>query len=89
MTNLPGNGQSAAYSNTPSCLVCGETLDLRETKGRSSRKPSLMFVCPVDGRHFRAFITYRPYVDEVLGQLAAHIASWTQRPSCYPCGTSA
>ena len=33
-----------------------------------------MFVCPVDGRHFRAFVTYRPYVDAVLARLATHIA---------------
>ena len=72
---LPDNGTSPAYSNTPDCLVCGEPLDLRRTQGRSSRKPSLMFVCPVDGRHFRAFVTYRPYVDAVLARLAAHIAS--------------
>ena len=72
---LPDSSTSTAYSNTPDCLVCGEPLDLRRTQGRSSRKPSLMFVCPVDGRHFRAFVTYRPYVEAVLARLAAHIAS--------------
>ena len=70
MTNLPNNDSSAAYSNTPNCLVCGEALDLRQTQGRSSHKRSLMFVCPVDGRHFRAFVTYSPYVDAVLARLA-------------------
>jgi len=28
-----------------------------------------MFVCPVDGRHFRAFVTYQPYVEEVLRRM--------------------
>ena len=69
MTSMIDKGNSAAYSNTPNCLVCGEALDLRRTQGRHSRKPSLMFVCPVDGRHFRAFVTYRPYVDAVLSRL--------------------
>ena len=71
MTNQPNSKSSAAYSNTPNCLVCGEALDLRQTQGRSSHKPSLMFVCPADARHFRAFVTYRPYVEAVLGRLAA------------------
>lgn len=69
MTTMTDSGFSAAYSNTPNCLVCGEALDLRKTQGRRSRKPSLMFVCPVDGRHFRLFITYQPYVDAVLARL--------------------
>ena len=69
MTTMNGSGFPAAYSNTPNCFICGEALDLRETQGRRSRKPSLMFVCPEDGRHFRAFVTYRPYVDAVLAKL--------------------
>ena len=69
MTSMIDNGNSAAYSNTPNCMVCGEPLDLRRTQGRRSRKPSLMFVCLVDGRHFRAFVTYQPFVDAVLGRL--------------------
>ena len=71
MNKLLSNAPTTAYSNTLNCLVCGELLDLRQTRGRSSRKPSLMFVCPADGRHFRAFITYRPYVDGILERLAA------------------
>ena len=69
MTTMIDSGFSPAYSNTPNCLVCGEPLDLRPTQGRRSRKPSLMFVCPVDGRHFRAFVTYQPYVGAVLDRL--------------------
>ena len=75
MNNLTDSESSAAYSNTPNCLVCGEALDLRKTQGRRSRKPSLMFVCPVDGRHFRGFVTYAPFVDGVLARLKEHKAS--------------
>ena len=69
MTMQPNSETTAAYSNTPRCIVCGQPVDLRQTKGRDSRKPSLMFVCPVDGRHFRAFVTYQPYVEAVLSRL--------------------
>ena len=70
MTSQPDSESTDAYSNTPNCLVCGVALDLRQTQGRSSHKPSLMFVCPEDGRHFRAFVTFRPYVEAVLGRLS-------------------
>ena len=69
MTIQPSSATPAAYSNTPNCLICGEPLDLRQTQGRRSRKPGLTFVCPVDGRHFRAFVTYQPYVEAVLSRL--------------------
>ncbi len=72
MTSMNDSEKSSAYSNTPNCMVCGEPLDLRRTQGRRSRKPSLMFVCPVDGRHFRAFVTYQPFVDAVLDRLDGH-----------------
>lgn len=48
------------------CLVCGEPLSFRSAAGRKSKKPFLMLVCPVDGRHFRAFITDRDYVSGVF-----------------------
>ena len=72
MTSMNDSEKLSAYSNTPNCMVCGEPLDLRRTQGRRSRKPSLMFVCPVDGRHFRAFVTYQPFVDAVLGRMDGH-----------------
>ncbi len=75
MTNTTDSEKSSAYSNTPNCMVCGEPLDLRRTQGRRSRKAFLMFVCPVDGRHFRAFVTYQPYVDTVLGRLDGQISA--------------
>ena len=48
------------------CPVCSIPLQVRPTRGRKSGKPSIMFVCPQDGRHFRGFITYQPYVLQVL-----------------------
>ncbi len=87
MTNLPDSGPMTAYSNTPNCLVCGEALDLRQTRGRSSRKLSLMFVCPVDGRHFRAFITYRPYVEAVLARLTTHTTLSTEEGETHDGGS--
>ena len=88
MAMMPDSEPPTAYSNTPNCLVCGEALDLRRTQGRSSRKPSLMFVCPVDGRHFRAFVTYSPHVDAVLARLAAHTALSTNEGDTYDAKSS-
>ena len=54
-----------ANLNMIPCLVCKGPLDLRVTQGKSG-KAGLMWVCPVDGRHFRGFIKDREYVDRVL-----------------------
>ena len=51
------------------CLMCGEPLTLRMARGRKSGKPSLMLICPRDGRHFRGFITDPGYVNGVLSRL--------------------
>ena len=51
------------------CLICGESLSLRMARGRKSGKPSLMLVCPSNGRHFRGFITDRTYVNQVMARL--------------------
>jgi hypothetical protein len=51
------------------CLVCATPLALRLVRGRKSGKPFLMLICPVDGRHFRGFITQRDYVAGVLARL--------------------
>ena len=51
------------------CLVCTTALTLRLVRGRKSGKPFLMLICPVDGRHFRGFITHRDYVSGVLARL--------------------
>jgi hypothetical protein len=51
------------------CLVCTTALTLRLVRGRKSGKPFLMLICPMDGRHFRGFITHRDYVAAVLARL--------------------
>lgn len=56
---------------TPGCPVCGLSLSMRLAKGRKSNKPFVMLICPGDGRHFRAFITFQPYVKQVLDNLEA------------------
>jgi hypothetical protein len=57
-----------AASSVP-CLICGTPLILRLARGRKSGKPFLMLICPIDGRHFRGFITHRDYVAGVLARL--------------------
>ena len=51
------------------CPVCGQALDFRFARGRKSNKPSIILICRQDGRHFRGFITYQPYVKEVIDKL--------------------
>ena len=51
------------------CPVCKGPMELRPTKGRKSGKPGLMWICPRDGRHFRAFIKDAGYVNRVLDLL--------------------
>ena len=60
-----------AYTQGPTCLVCKHSLDVRPSEGRKSKKPFIMLICPVDGRHFRGFITHQDYVREVMEQLKA------------------
>ena len=51
------------------CLVCRKPLAVRLARGRKSGKPSIMLICPTDGRHFRGFISDRAYVGQVLALL--------------------
>lgn len=53
----------------PKCPICTCQLMVSLAKGRKSGKPFVMFRCPVDGRHFRAFVTDRQYVDRFVGNL--------------------
>jgi hypothetical protein len=53
----------------PLCPICRNQLSLKLAKGRKSNKPFVMLICIQDGRHFRAFITYKPYVEKVLESL--------------------
>lgn len=53
------------------CLICGKPLNVRLAHGRKSGKAFVFLVCAADGRHFRAFISHRPYVQELLGRLGS------------------
>ena len=53
------------------CPVCGTGLEVRLAKGRNSGKAFIMAVCPVDGRHMRAFSNDAEYVRQVIERLEA------------------
>lgn len=48
------------------CPVCSDPLSVRLAKGRKSGKPFVMLVCPVDGRHIRAFVSDQDFVSGVI-----------------------
>ncbi len=58
-------------STTPAvlCPVCRRDLEIRNSTGRKSGKPFLMFICPEDGRHFRGFIAHQGFMRQVLEKL--------------------
>lgn len=51
------------------CPVCCTGLMIRLVHGRRSGKPFVMLICPLDGRHIRAFISDKKFVSEVLSKL--------------------
>ena len=51
------------------CPVCGDPLSLQIASGRKSGKTFLMLKCLRDGRHFRGFITHRPFVESLIQKL--------------------
>ena len=51
------------------CHICQETLQVRLARGRKSGKPFVMLVCPKDGRHIRAFVADRAYVQGLVDQV--------------------
>lgn len=65
-----GDTISASLSKRAAlCPICGHPLSLRLARGRKSGKPFVMLLCAQDGRHFRAFISHRPFVQQVLDRL--------------------
>ena len=58
------NGATGGASLT--CHLCGADLGVRVARGRKSGKPVVMFWCPVDGRHIRAFVADQGYVRQIL-----------------------
>jgi len=51
------------------CHICQATLQVRLARGRKSGKPFVMLVCPADGRHIRAFVADRAYVQGLVDQV--------------------
>ena len=72
MTSGRSNTAESTQPSVP-CLICWETLSIRIARGRKSGKPSVMLVCPRDGRRFRAFVTDKTYVGQVLSLLEGQI----------------
>ena len=67
MAVIKGQGtQHRATQQAPMCLVCRTPLSVRSATGRKSGKPFVFLVCPVDGRHFRAFIADAQYVQAIV-----------------------
>ena len=55
------------------CPVCGQPLafSLATSKKAATKRVFIMLRCPRDGRHFRGFISHRPYVEQVVNGKAA------------------
>jgi len=56
-------------SKLPGCMLCGVSLSIRPSRGRKSGKPFILVICPVDGKHFRAFIADQHYVEQVMDRV--------------------
>lgn len=53
------------------CHICQSSLKVKLCYGRKSGKPGVSLSCPVDGRHLRAFVTDKEYVQGVMERLKA------------------
>ena len=53
------------------CPVCRAGLKMKLARSKRTGKPSIALSCPVDGKHFRAFIADKEYVSKVLEVLEA------------------
>jgi uncharacterized protein YbaR (Trm112 family) len=52
--------------NDIKCPICANPLSVRMARGRRSNKPFIMLICPMDGRHFRGFITDQGFINQIL-----------------------
>ena len=50
------------------CHICRAPLKVKLARGRKSGKPFVMLACPEDGRHIRAFVADRTYVENLIGR---------------------
>lgn len=59
-----------AEQATIPCPICAEALRVSVTTNRNG-KHAISLHCPKDGRHIRAFINHRPFVEEALTRMTA------------------
>lgn len=57
--------------NPITCLVCQGPIDIKIAETRKSQKPCINMRCQLDGRHFRAFITDREFVENMMAEADA------------------
>ena len=58
---------------TVSCHICQAALKVTLARGRKSGKPFVMLTCPEDGRHIRAFVADRTYVENLIGLVEGNL----------------
>ena len=58
-------------ANSLDCHICKTSLKVKLCFGRRSGKPGVSLSCPADGRHLRAFVTDKAYVQGVIERLEA------------------
>lgn len=68
------------------CPVCGTALSVRLARGRKSQKAFVFLRCPTEGRHFRAFISDRTFVEHVIA--AGEVKLVNDSKSEKPTGTA-
>ena len=61
----------ASPTNSLDCHICRTSLRVKLCFGRKSGKPGVSISCPADGRHLRAFVTDKAYVQGVMERLEA------------------
>ena len=69
------------------CPICGTTLAVSVTTNRNG-KHAVGLHCPKDGRHIRAFINHRPFVEETIERTLAEaerqgkgLPTWATAPA--------
>jgi hypothetical protein len=60
-------------TSLPTCFICGGPLRLALTRNKNGKVAVTLF-CAEDGRHLRAFVNHRPWVEEVVARLEAQAA---------------
>jgi hypothetical protein len=65
----------------PPCFICGSPLRIALTRNRNG-KVAVTLYCGADGRHLRAFVNHRPWVEQVVA--GAEAAGLSLPPSATP-----